>query len=177
MEKSESIVKLAAALSKFQGEVKNPPNSANNEIEVGFDHKNIEYIVTKNGCYECTSHYKDKDGYPKITINKRQRTMSRYIYERFVGIIPKGNVIRHKCDCASCINPNHLEIGTQIENIEDKVIRNRQARGENIGISKLNRILVDEIRQAIEPISILASKYKVANSTIRRIKNNELWRA
>ena len=176
MNKSESITKLSIALSKFQSEVKNPPNSASNEIEVGFDHKNIKFTISKNGCFKCTSHYKDKDGYPRITFNKIQRPMSRYIYERFVGEIPINKVVRHKCDCTSCINPNHLEIGTQNQNIKDKVKRNRQASGEKIGISKLDKEKVNEIRNLTGTFSSIARKFGVNRSTISRIKKNKTWR-
>ncbi|HEY5586683.1 MAG TPA: HNH endonuclease [Ruminiclostridium sp.] len=176
MNKSESIKNFADAMCKFQGEVKNPPKSASNELIVGFDHKNIKFTISGNGCYVCTSHYKDKDGYPKITFNKKQRIMSRYIYERFVGEIPKNKVIRHKCDCASCINPNHLEIGTQDENINDKVKRNRQASGGKIGVSKLDKEKVIQIRNLTGSISSIARMFGVNHSTISRVKKYETWR-
>jgi hypothetical protein len=49
----------------------------------------------------------------------------RVSYELFKGIIPEYLVVRHKCDTPSCVNPNHLEIGTQKDNVLDTVKRNR----------------------------------------------------
>lgn len=43
----------------------------------------------------------------------------------FNGEIPDKNVIRHKCDNPACINPSHLEIGTQKDNMKDAEKRNR----------------------------------------------------
>lgn len=43
------------------------------------------------------------------------------------GEIPKGNVVRHTCDVANCVNPDHLILGTQKMNVWDMVMRDRLA--------------------------------------------------
>jgi hypothetical protein len=50
----------------------------------------------------------------------------RISYELFVGPIPEGMIIRHSCDVTSCVQPAHLLIGTQAENVRDMVERGRQ---------------------------------------------------
>ncbi|WIS40105.1 homing endonuclease [Acinetobacter phage vB_AbaAut_ChT04] len=59
----------------------------------------------------------------------------------------KGKVIRHKCDNRACINPDHLEIGTHQDNMNDMTSRNRQAKGEAISNSVLTEDQVRYIRQ------------------------------
>lgn len=49
----------------------------------------------------------------------------RLSYELFVGPIPNGLYIRHKCDNPACVNPNHLEPGTQKQNMQDASKRGR----------------------------------------------------
>lgn len=63
-----------------------------------------------------------------LKIGKRQYKLllaHRVSYIIANGDIPEGYVIRHKCDNPPCVNPNHLEIGTQGDNMRDKVERNR----------------------------------------------------
>lgn len=57
----------------------------------------------------------------------------------------EGNQVCHSCDTPSCVNPNHLFISDQAGNIQDKVNKNRQAKGEINGASKLSELEVLEI--------------------------------
>lgn len=59
----------------------------------------------------------------------------------------RGDVIRHKCDNPRCINPAHLEIGTQLENIQDRDTRGRTALGIQHGLAKLTADNVRFIRE------------------------------
>lgn len=89
----------------------------------------IKYVITETGCHNCTSHRLDRDGYPRISYKGKDWLLSRYIYTLLHGDIPNGMVIRHKCDNPTCINPEHLELGTVQDNIRDKMIRRRQPKG------------------------------------------------
>lgn len=108
--------------------------------------KPIDFYVDDNGCFICTSHHRDKDGYPKKKWNKTSKSMCRFIYIQMFGEIPEGMVVRHKCDVRACINPEHLEIGTVKDNNNDKMERNRLPRGENVYCSKLNENQVKAIK-------------------------------
>lgn len=70
----------------------------------------------------------------------------RLAYETWVGTIPEGHVVRHKCDNRPCINPDHLETGTQADNARDRVERGRSAIGLSAGKSKFSAEEVLEIR-------------------------------
>jgi hypothetical protein len=107
-------------------------------------------IKCENGCWEWT-FYKDKDGYGIY----KQRRAHRVAYELWKGKIPVGQLVRHKCDNPPCVNPEHLEIGTQSDNMRDMVERGRHRaktcsqsipRGEKHANSKLTEDDVREIR-------------------------------
>jgi len=59
--------------------------------------------------------------YPKL----RGQTTHRLSHEFFNGPIPTGIVVRHTCHIPNCINPDHLVLGTQAENVADTVAANR----------------------------------------------------
>jgi hypothetical protein len=133
----------------------------------------------KNGCFIITSHELNKDGYSEIMIRGRTLKIHRHIYEQCFGEIPRGLVIRHKCDNPSCINPEHLETGTLQENIADMISRNRQAKGSKKPFSKLRECDVIEIKKMLldgMTNRSIAKKYQVDESIISEIKNNKAWK-
>lgn len=97
----------------------------------------------------------------------------RYAYRKAHGLSKKdieGVVVRHKCDVRLCVNPEHLETGTQLDNIQDMVDRNRQRPGKPRSLSDEQ---VREIRVALagkHSQRSLARRYKTLQSTIRAIK-------
>lgn len=138
--------------------------------------KPIQYEVTTSGCWSCISHKKDKDGYVRLRRSKKDVYLHRLVYEQEVGKIPEGLVILHSCDNPSCINPDHLSVGTIAENQLDKVKKNRQAKGSQNGNSKLTEEQVLEIRADNRPVKEIAEDYKVSTVTIYGIKNKQYWR-
>lgn len=77
-------------------------------------------------------------GYGSMWASGRTRTASRVSYEEFVGPIPNGQQVLHKCDVRSCVNPDHLFIGSHNDNMRDKVLKGRgnYARGDQSGRRK-----------------------------------------
>jgi len=139
--------------------------------------KDITYKVDINGCHICTSHAIHKNGYIYIRINKKLVYLHRFIYEENIKLIEKDNVLRHTCDNPSCINPNHLIEGTQADNIQDRVNRNRSAKGITQGFAKLNEEQVLEIfNNSIDSNANLARKYKMAHNTIKSIRTGKTWK-
>jgi hypothetical protein len=93
------------------------------------------------------------------------------MYEQCFGPIPEGQVVRHSCDTPLCINPEHLILGTFLDNIQDKVDRGRCAKGSNVGP---RRSITDAQARAIyfskRPRSELAKEYGITYWLVWKIQ-------
>jgi hypothetical protein len=127
-------------------------------------------------CWLWTAHT-DRDGYGTITANKRQYRAHRYSLIIHGHTVPKTSKVLHTCDNPSCVNPAHLKIGTQQQNIVDRQNKKRQAVGERVGASKLTEQDVLDIRNAYPAIKLreLARKYNVSEGTIRCVVRRLTW--
>lgn len=122
----------------------------------------------------------------------------RFSYEISHGPIPDGMCIMHKCDNPSCVRPDHLQVGTQKDNIRDRDQKKRTAtgkrsgvhtkpenfptwalRGENNDRACLTQKEAEEIRELFSSGSMktdkLALKYGVGRSTIYRVIRREVY--
>lgn len=142
-----------------------------------YTRQSIEFIVSESGCHICTSHRKDRDGYPIISVNQKDCRLSRHTWAQNYGPIPTGSVIRHTCDERACINPSHLILGTQADNMRDKVLRGRTIIGERHPNAKLTIAAVLFIRNSSESHAALGRKYGVADATIRKIRKGINWKS
>lgn len=89
-------------------------------------------IDNETGCWLWTKS-RGKKGYGQIWYKGKFVRVSRLAYEVFVGPIPEGLNVLHKCDNPPCFNPDHLESGTQSKNILDCVARGRwSAKPKNV---------------------------------------------
>jgi len=82
--------------------------------------------------------------------------------------------VRHKCDNPHCINPEHLEIGSSYDNIQDRNKRNRTAKNENHGRAKLTNQEVISIYYMEGSQQSIANKYGVSQRLISAIKLKEI---
>lgn len=129
----------------------------------------------KSGCWEWQRSR--RNGYGMIAWKGREHSAHRLSYETFVGPIPKGLVVRHGCDNPCCVNPNHLRLGTQRDNVIDREIRGRRdVRGEQVGTSKLTEQQVREIKSSNLSLLTLAKKFDVDKSNIHAIKSGKAWK-
>jgi len=141
-----------------------------------FDAKYQEDAET--GCWEWQAA-KHTSGYATFTINGKKVLAHRASYEMHKGVIPEGLMVRHKCDNRMCVNPEHLELGTHQQNMQDMTSRNRQAKGERQGSSRLTEAQVYEIHRlrAERKISAswLALEFKVSKGMIIHILQGRKW--
>ena len=97
----------------------------------------------------------------------------------FVGPIPKKMLVCHKCDNYSCVNPDHLFLGTQQDNVDDRERKGRGAKGEKIKISKLksdNIRTIQEMRQKGLSQLKIANFFGVSQVTIHRVLSKKTWK-
>jgi len=80
--------------------------------------------VVESGCHEWQSTL-HRDGYGKFWFLGKQIQSHRVAYILFVGEIPKGKMVLHKCDNRKCVNIKHLYVGTAKQNVADKISRSK----------------------------------------------------
>lgn len=68
-------------------------------------------------------------GYGHFRVSGKTKVAHRVSWEIFRGPIPDGLCVCHKCDVSICVNPDHLFLGTRLDNIEDMVAKGRQSNG------------------------------------------------
>lgn len=105
----------------------------------------------------------------------------RYSYFLHTGYMPKRQeCVCHHCDNVWCVNPNHLFLGTHLDNMKDKAKKGRASRlvGERNPNSKLSRGMVEEIRK-LHGLGTsekdLLGMFEIGHSQLYRIINRESW--
>ena len=135
--------------------------------------------VNKNkSCWEWIGA-KFSSGYGVIRVSGKSKRSHRVSYELNVGPIPEGMSVLHKCDNPVCVNPVHLFVGTQQDNMKDRGDKGRTAKGEDSGVSKLTRKQVDKIRDEYKNTKTthaeLGKKYNICRSQITCVINRKNW--
>lgn len=93
----------------------------------------------KTGCWNWTGGTKpDKTGKRRASINGLQAY--RIIWEILIGQIPKGMNLNHKCHNTLCVNPKHLYVGTQKQNMQDNI-----KDGIRVGRIPKNHVKIQEM--------------------------------
>jgi len=148
-----------------------------------------------DACWEWIA-YIDPDGYARFRFDGRPQRASRVSHELFVGPIPFGMCVCHRCDRPSCVNPKHLFLGTKAANNADRHAKGRSgasrgdshwtrahperlARGEASVRAKLSSSKVVELRGLLRSghtkIS-LGGRFGVYLTLIRKIEQHKIWR-
>lgn len=127
----------------------------------------------ESGCMEWSGLFSGS-GYGIMSINRKNYSAHRFSYRLYIGEIPAGMFVLHKCDNTCCITPNHLFLGTQKDNMADMENKNRAylKKGEEHphAILKDKEVLIIK-NMLLEGISqkIISHKFNVAQSLISLI--------
>lgn len=108
------------------------------------------------------------NGYGQVSCAGDKRSAHRLSYEIFNGPIPAGMVVRHVCDNPSCVNPEHLLLGSKADNSRDMMMRGR-------GQAKMTEAQAVEIKGSSLSVGALSERYGVSVTAIRDIKNGKTW--
>lgn len=141
----------------------------------------VDNSAGPNACWTWTGCSQGK-GYGQPYMDGRMQQAHR-ISLMLSGVdVPDDRFVLHKCDNRICVNPSHLRVGTQADNMEDMRIKGRAARGsvtarlgEHHGMSKLAEPDIIAIRASTERSDVLADKYGVSYFHIRKIKRGRHW--
>lgn len=124
----------------------------------------------------------NKAGYGRVTIKGKRMYAHRVAYEQHKGQIPEGMMVCHTCDNPICINPDHLFLGTQKDNMSDAKSKGRNSpppvhAGEDHHLAQLSDDEVNDIRgfhlMGIPQVEI-ARMYNVSRFTINKIVNHKV---
>lgn len=124
-------------------------------------------------------HWKGKPdkrsgGYGKFCLGKGfAATAHRISHLLFNGDIPRGYLIRHKCDNGICVRPDHLEVGLEINNMRDKYVRGRSKQERGFPINVYLRVHEIAKSKGIGP-SELATRSGVPLNTLSRAWRNQV---
>lgn len=130
-------------------------------------------------CWEWMA-YKTHQGYGRFTCNGRVVGAHRLSYLLAYGAIPTSLQVLHRCDNPSCVNPKHLFVGTNADNVKDKMDKGRFRPniGEHSGRSKLKESDIPIIRE-LNSIGIslgkLSKHYGVTKQSIYAIVKRKTW--
>lgn len=133
-------------------------------------------------------------GYGCFRVGGMVKQSHRFSWEIHFGTIPQNKLVCHTCDNRRCVNPNHLFIGTNQDNMSDMVRKGRSAKGKSHGLylhpdkraigqkhgrAKLSDIDIIHIRYQHElgaPNIELSKQYNIDSSVISEIINRKIWR-
>ena len=128
-------------------------------------------------------------GYGQRRVEGRVRLVHRWIWEQIHGPIPPGMVVMHRCDNPPCFRLDHLQLGTQKQNVADMIAKERQNftrdhshlakyKGELASGAKLTEAQVGVIRELIAEgltRAEIGRRFGVHATTILRIANGKGW--
>ena len=140
-----------------------------------------QYILNRITVNEldCWEWQKSKtNGYGRLVKGGKNIPAHAYSYIAFIGEIPTGMQINHKCNNRSCVNPKHIYAGTQKQNVKDMDDsgRRNQVNGEQNGNSKINETIAKQIFDHKGHAKIAAKKFGVSISLVYAIKKKLIWK-
>ena len=106
------------------------------------------------------------------------RQAHRASWELHRGRVPDGQHVLHRCDNPACVNPEHLFVGSNDDNMADRIAKGRQTRlvGERNPRAILNERAVLAVRSSVEHEAVIAARLGVSRATVHAIRTGRNWR-
>ena len=124
----------------------------------------LRRVTLKGECFIYCGSTND-DGYGQFWYNGRHWLAHRYSYTTSKGEIPEGVQVLHSCDNPSCVNPHHLFLGSQQNNIDDCIAKGRRYKHER-KITEAQRMEIHELVAEGLSYREIGLKYGVTRQTI-----------
>lgn len=144
-------------LSRFEERVQPEPNS---------------------GCHLWSGAMRARGDYGKVRWGGKDFSAHRISWELYVGPVPDGLCVLHKCDTPACVNPAHLFLGTQADNVRDMISKGRDydKSGHGNPRAKLTPQQVMEIRgMPRRNQAEIGQVYGIAQSSVSRIQRGKVY--
>lgn len=131
--------------------------------------------ITECGCIVWLGHLNNM-GYGRLSVNGSMQYAHRASYELAHGKIQSGMNVLHRCDEPTCVNPDHLFLGSHADNVADKVRKGRQLKGSKVGGSKLTEALARKIKRSKIGVNETARRMGLSPMTVSLIRNGKTWK-
>lgn len=128
------------------------------------------------GCWLWTGKTRTQWGYGRVGIGGKYPVVHRVAYEAFVGPIPDGMSVLHRCDVPACCNPDHLFLGTHQDNMDDMVNKKRSIGGNHRTLNESDVIAIRNRFTDGTDRGELALMFGVSRTQINRIINRSMWK-
>jgi hypothetical protein len=116
-------------------------------------------------------------GYVQVLVFGYYDYAHRFVYEQITGKNADGLVVRHSCHNKSCINPDHLSLGTHADNVNDKVVAGRHPHGVTHYKNKLTEAQVRLIKADTQhTYAELSHMFGISRGGIHNIKTGKSWK-
>lgn len=128
-------------------------------------------------CWNWTAS-KGRGGYGQFRFNGKIVRAHRFSYAEKFGAIAEGLFVCHTCDNTSCVNPDHLFLGSDTENKSDMYSKKRHVFGENHPNAVLSKETILDIRTDVDnglSQRVIAKKYDTQRSQVSLIANRKRW--
>lgn len=125
-------------------------------------------LIPFHSCWEWTGR-KNHEGYGSIYDGSSRALAHRVSWKLHHGPIPPGMCVLHACDNPSCVNPAHLFLGTQSDNVADMMAKDRLARK----VSMQDAIDIRTRHSAGEDPSAIATRFGISGRYVRNIVRGE----
>jgi hypothetical protein len=126
------------------------------------------------------------NGYGRFNLERRSQISAHVAaYRLFVGEVPAGLYVCHRCDVKMCVNPDHLFLGKPADNVADMDAKQRR---RTVALSgqrhwktaerawkKLTPDKAREIRYSTTPTRLLAEQYGISKGTVRAVRRGATW--